>query len=227
MKYEEIRKYTELVYFLGKVLGPDTEVVLQDICKQNARIVAIANGHVSGRKIGDAPSDFIFQMINNKEYTDSHRLNFSSVAHGGKVLRSSTYFMRDEDKNLKGMLCINMDVSKYIAICEQIKQLSGIENLRDESVENKENIYLISVKDAIWDHISSVLREMSIDIPLSRLTAKEKQNIVVKLHEQGVFNLKGAVTEVVRYLEVSEPTIYRYLNKAKTLGTENSHAVKL
>lgn len=213
MNDEERRMYTELVHFLGKALGPNTEVVLQDISGQNARIVAIVNGHISGRKAGDGPSEFIMQMIDDKDYTDSHRVNFSSVAHGGKALRSSTYLIRDDHKNLQGMLCINTDISQYLTISEQVKQLAGIENFSEEQTDDNANIYLISARDAVLDNINGILREMNVEIPLSRLTAKEKQNLVVKLQEKGVFNLKGAVSEAANCLEVSEPTVYRYLTK--------------
>ena len=213
MSEEERKVYTDLIHFLGKALGSNTEVVLHDFCGEESTIVAIENGHISGRKVGDEPSEFTLQIINNKDYANSHRINFSSVAHGGKMLRSSTFFIRNEDKTLKGMICINMDVSAYAAISEQIRQLAGIVNVNTEAVEENANIYLVAAKDAILESLNSLATEMSIDIPFSRLTAKEKQSLVIKLQEKGLFNLKGAVAEVAGRLEVSEPTIYRYLTK--------------
>ena len=45
----------------------------------------------------------------------------------------------------------------------------------------------------------------------SRLTAREKREVVEELNARGVFLLKGVVTEVARRLSVSEQTVYRYL----------------
>ncbi|MFP3381633.1 helix-turn-helix domain-containing protein, partial [Bacillus sp. SIMBA_069] len=39
--------------------------------------------------------------------------------------------------------------------------------------------------------------------------------VVKILNEKGAFLLKGGVSEVAKYLDVSEATIYRYLNKIK------------
>lgn len=224
-------KYSELVKFLGKALGENTEVVLQDV-DEKVGIVAIANGHVSGRKVGGEPSTFIMEMVENKQYHESHRINFSSIAHNSKVLRSSTYFIRDNQNNLIGMLCINTDISDFLEVSEKIKDLAGLNRFNEAEKakirEEKElpslvmpsmtqdEIYLISVKDAVEDHLQSIQQEMEIDIPLSRLNAQEKQQIVLKLQDKGVFNLKGAVTEVADCMGVSEPTIYRYLSKSNT-----------
>ena len=39
----------------------------------------------------------------------------------------------------------------------------------------------------------------------------DKIRIVQKLQEQGVLNMKGAVSEIASQLLISEPTVYRYL----------------
>ena len=39
--------YTTTVKFLGSVLGPDYEVVLQDLSNINHSVIAIENGHIS------------------------------------------------------------------------------------------------------------------------------------------------------------------------------------
>lgn len=40
--------YKTTVKFLGSVLGPDYEVVLQDLSNKNHSVIAIENGHISG-----------------------------------------------------------------------------------------------------------------------------------------------------------------------------------
>ena len=45
------------------------------------------------------------------------------------------------------------------------------------------------------------------------LSAFEKVKIIERLKEQGVFQIKGAVSEVAIALGTSESTVYRYLKK--------------
>ena len=49
-----MKEYCELVGFLGKVLGQDYEIILHDLSNMDHSVIAVANGHVSGRKIGRA-----------------------------------------------------------------------------------------------------------------------------------------------------------------------------
>ncbi|MCI8884947.1 MAG: hypothetical protein HFG87_03075, partial [Dorea sp.] len=49
MRSNSLQQYITVVEFLGKTLGPDYEVVLQDLNPEHQAIVAIANGHISGR----------------------------------------------------------------------------------------------------------------------------------------------------------------------------------
>lgn len=47
-----LQQYIKLTEFLGLALGPDYEVVLHDLTNKDHSIIAIANSHISGRKLG-------------------------------------------------------------------------------------------------------------------------------------------------------------------------------
>ena len=87
--------YKKLVEFLGQVLGEHGEVVLRDCRKPNHDIVAIANGHVSGRTIGAPITDFTLSVLANEEWKEKDYVaNYVGRAAPNKNLRSSTYFIR-------------------------------------------------------------------------------------------------------------------------------------
>ena len=118
-----IQRYMKLTEFLGSVLGPDYEVVLHDLGDADKSIIAIANGHVSGRTIGAPLTSVALQSIINHSYeTQDYRLNYVGVA-GTKLLRSSTFFVKDEEGRLVGMLCINFDDSRYRELSDRILKL--------------------------------------------------------------------------------------------------------
>ena len=52
MEVELIRQYTLIVDFLGHVLGPDYEIALHELEDDSNRIIAIANGELTGRHHG-------------------------------------------------------------------------------------------------------------------------------------------------------------------------------
>lgn len=57
MEVELIRQYTLIVDFLGHVLGPDYEIALHELEDDSNRIIAIANGELTGRHIGSPLSN--------------------------------------------------------------------------------------------------------------------------------------------------------------------------
>ena len=48
------------------------------------------------------------------------------------------------------------------------------------------------------------------------MTTDEKTQIMKALDECGIFNIRGSVQEVAKKLQMSEPSIYRYIKKIKS-----------
>ncbi|WP_125154771.1 helix-turn-helix transcriptional regulator [Clostridium rectalis] len=219
MQEHKLNKYIKLVEFLGKVLGPDYEVVLHDLKNKTSSIIAIANNHISGRSVGEPLTDIEFNAIAMSNYKNSdYLINFDAASKTKNVLRSSTMFIKDETKELIGMLCINFDDSRYRTLSEEVLQLCHpneliMENSIYESVNSILNDSQENFSESIGEVTESVLSEtLQGNIPVDRLTQEERINIVDILNQKGIFMLKGAVSEVANKLKCSEPTIYRYLS---------------
>lgn len=224
-----LNEYIRLVGFLEKILSSDYELVLNDISNPDASIIAVANGHITNRKVGGPLSTFALKLL----YDHSHLqqdwyVNYRGITKNNRSFRSSTYFIKDEDGELVGMLCINYDDSKYAALAQQLVKLGhptgyDIPNLdHDASLENSEN-FTESIVDIIKAEIDLELSKSGIIFEtlsheqrktlVQNFHQKTRIEIVQKLDMRGVFMLKGAVYEVALQLHCSETTVYRYLNK--------------
>jgi predicted transcriptional regulator YheO len=212
---EVLSKYVSLINFLSKVMGENCEIVLQDTSEDVQAIIAIANGNVSGRQVGSPLTDFGLKIIAEGTWKNCDYIcNYIGKTKDGRVLRSSTYLIKDEGE-LLGMLCINSDTGAYKKVCEEILALSGLtfDQIRKQdetSAANAEN-FTNSIVDTIADIMKKLLGG-DCDIPLDRLKQKERILIIKELEKQGVFLLKGAVSTVASCFRCSEATVYRYLN---------------
>ena len=56
----------------------------------------------------------------------------------------------------------------------------------------------------------------SVSVPLDRLTQAERTQIIARLYDQGMFELRGAVQFTVHKLACSQASIYRYIKKVKS-----------
>ena len=210
--------YKKLVDFLGEVLGENAEVVLRDCRKPDHDIIAIANGHVSGRTIGAPITDFTLSILANEEWKEKdYVVNYEGKAAPDKRLRSSTYFIREEGK-LVGQLCVNIDMTPYEQVMDRIRQLSGMGLMSDGGQSGiicsgpVENFSEDVIGDMMEKAVITVVGSSEAKVR-ERLTQKEKIEIIGELNRAGLFQLKGAVGAVAEYLYCSEASVYRYQSK--------------
>ena len=106
--------------------GSSTEVVLHDFTGDvDHSIVYIVNGHVTGRTIGDAPTQSFLRYMNlHGPRKKIDKIRHVSHLSDGRIIRSSTVNFFDDDGTLTGSLCINQDITELVALENAIKGLS-------------------------------------------------------------------------------------------------------
>lgn len=229
MKQDILLHYTTLVEFLGRTLGPDYEVVLHDLSSKDLAIAAIANSHISGREVGGPLTDAALRMLSSKAYeTDDFLCNYKGLAQNGHVLRSSTMFIRDEERRPIGLLCINFDDHRYQELQQNLLSIIHPDTFQKESPTQPASApeeaaapskAATPITESFSMDIPALMQKMfddataSLETPIDRLNQYERRDIVEQLNEQGLFQLKGAVSFVARKFSCSNATIYRYLSE--------------
>ena len=204
----------------------DTEVSTRKTSvSQRKQIIAIANSHISGRKLGAPLTNMALSILRDKSYehTDYH-LHYYSINVNGKDLRSSTFFIKDSGE-LIGLLCINFDDSRYMELHEKLFSLihpgDFVKNISSGIAESKENVKDLSsrITENFAIDVASLREQIFNDAtanfttPVDRLNQNERKEIMIKLYEQGLFQLKGSIPFVAKRFSCSQATIYRYLGE--------------
>lgn len=221
-----IGNYIRLVKFLGTVLGPDFEVALHDISDPDNSIIAIANGYISGRNLGGALTDHAKKILSERVYEHSDsRINYAGlVTESGNTVRSSTFFIKDQNGELQALLCINYDDSRHRDLIDQLLKLRHPDDFVEANfVYNREKARAEALPgvaaESFHGSVTSVTKEVvdkivqDSGVPVERLTTDEKLNIISILNEKGIFLMKNAVKHVARELKCSQASVYRYVNK--------------
>jgi len=89
------------------MFGKKCEVVLHDFSEPQKSIVAIENGHVTERKVGDPITDLALSLWRENGYKDKKTdriINYKTKSKNGKILKSSTVFIRNNQKKIIGCL---------------------------------------------------------------------------------------------------------------------------
>ena len=103
---ETLEKYKPMVKFIYEIVGPNCEVILHVINKPDSSIITLY-GNLSRRCLGGPLTDMALKILKSKKYlTEDHVTNNKSITSDGRVCRSSTFFIKDSQSNLIGILCI-------------------------------------------------------------------------------------------------------------------------
>lgn len=210
-----IKKFIPIADFLGEVLGTNTEIIVHDLTNYKHSIVHIINQHISNRQIGDPITDLVLEFITTESKGNKQFIsNYNSKTVEGRLLYSSTYFIRDEKNEIVGALCLNSD---YHDVKKSLSFLTSLlPNYVDDKVLSLNNIkenLNSNPQELTLNKIDAIINQFDV-IP-QRMTTEEKTDIISALNECGIFNIRGSVQEVADKLHMSEPSVYRYIKKLK------------
>ena len=209
-----LKKYIRIAKFIADINGPDCEVLVHDLKNIKESIIFVANGHITDREVGGGITDYALSIITKDNYrTKDSVVNYIGRSNEGKITRSSTYYIKDDNGELIGLLCVNYDISKLLEIKNDIDYLINLNNdLQDDNIlENFSNHKNDSVDKFLDDSIRRCILESDSDVPINEVeNIKNPVNIMYKL---GIFNIKDSVNSVANLFNLSPQTIYRYIQK--------------
>ena len=192
--------------------GSDCEVVIHDLKTKEPEhsIIYIVNGHVTGRTVGDGPSDAVFDVIRQKgrgEAPADHN-GYLMKTSDGKILKCSTSYIRDEDGSLHYVFGINYDITKLTMIESALHSLVTPENKEEKPKEITHNV------NDLLDH----LIEESVALvgkPVPLMNKEDKVTAIQFLNDAGAFLITKSGDKVANYFGISKYTLYSYIDVNK------------
>lgn len=196
---------------IASTFGKNCEAVLHDIKNPQNSIIAITNGHVSGRSLGGPMSEYGLAALKKAQF-DENKINYMKKTPDGRVLKSSLMYIKDENGEVIGFLCINYDISEILIVKNILDNLVDI-NKNDSTEASQEESFGSTIYDVLSNIVNKTLD--TIGKPVAFMSKEEKVNIVEILDDKGVFLVKGAVDYIAKVLCVSRYTIYNYLDEIR------------
>ena len=212
MKKNLIDFYTRLAKAIAAQFGPNCEVVVHDLTSgdHDHSIVAIENGHVTGRRVGDGPSHIVLEALAGGRRQLEDRLAYLTKTRDGKILKSSTIYIRDESGQVVGILGINFDITLMMAMTDQLQDFTGT---RQEDEAAAPSISM-NVGDLLNELIDQSVR--SVGKPAALMTKEDKVEVVRQLNDAGAFLITKSGPKVCQFLGISKYTLYAYLDEIKS-----------
>ena len=205
-----------MVQFMGEICGKTYEIILHDVSTPERSVIAACNAHLSGRRVGDPMTELAKELIRAGAHLQhDYVANYEGRTLGGKRFVSSTYFIKDGSE-LVGLICVNHDVEDFFAISQHLNNLIQAFSLPVEG--QHPTAYTENLDDSISELSNNLIHStvLNYDIAPDAMRPADKLDIIRSLEGQGVFSTKGSVGQVARELHISEPTVYRYLQRIRS-----------
>jgi predicted transcriptional regulator YheO len=204
----DLRLLEQVAEAIAATFGPTCEVVVHDLRKPDKSIVAIFNGHVTERQVGDAmPDRELYELASRYEDRDVVA-GYRAHTKDGGPLRSTTLFIRNAKGHPYAALGINLDVGVAEALHAHTSFLLGRDGYEKQAPIAKRRVSHM-FRDLMDEALSQVHK------PVARFNRGDRIRVVASLEERGAFVIRGSMTAAARRLGVSRMAMYTYLDEAR------------
>ena len=204
-----LEELKQIAHGLAVHFGSNCEVVIHDLKaeKLSNSIVYIENGHISNRKLGDGPSHVVLDALHGDMKEEDH-LGYLTQTKDGRILKSSTMYIRDESGTIIYILAINYDITGLMMTDNALRSFIGTEE-KAESAEKITN----NVNELLDDLIEQSVRK--IGKPVAYMTKEDKTAAIQFLNDSGAFLITKSGDKVSKYFGISKYTLYSYIDVNK------------
>jgi predicted transcriptional regulator YheO len=197
----------QLVTALAQMMGDKCEVVLHDLRSPESSILAIEHGNITGRKVGDPSTNLGLPVFDNP-YGNYDKFNYRSTTRSGRILKSSSIYLKDPSGRVFAALCLNYDISEMLVASNFLREFTTT----DDQIEEH---FATDINDVITKILDDALETMGNAVLFG--DKDDRVKLVQLLNEKGVFSVKGSIDRIANLFGVSRVTVYGYLNEVQAL----------
>lgn len=203
----------QLAHGLAIQFGSSCEIAIHDLKTKDLEksIVYIENGHVSNRQTGDGPSGIVLETLQSDPSAIHDKLSYLTKTEDGRILKSSTFYIRDNDGSISYIFSLNYDITAFTAASTAIQSLIATkDNLPDLTGDSPRQI-THNVNELLDLLIEQAVAK--VGKPVAMMNKDDKVAVVQYLDHAGAFLITKSGDKVSSYLGISKFTLYSYMGK--------------
>lgn len=206
----------QIAHGVSTQFGTSCEVVIHDLTKEDieSSIVYIENGHVSNRRLGDGPSGIVLETLNHGSVQLKDKLAYLTKTDDGRILKSSTMYIRGEKGRVNYIFSLNYDITGIITMDNALRSLIETKSEADrlpKRITHNVNDLLDSLIDQSIELVSK---------PVALMSKDDKVSAIQFLNKAGAFLITKSGDKVSSYFGISKFTLYSYIEAGKLLGEQ-------
>lgn len=211
--YDDLDFLKRLIKGIAEEFGPNCEVAIHDLkAGYEHSIIAIENGHVTGRKVGDVASRIAMETIHSN-LQNKDQYSYNTRTNDGRILKSTTICIPDENGEVKALLCINYDITQLIVSNNIMKDFVSIK----EAKNNDDGDGHVAIPTDVNQLLKDLIEEsyQLIGKPVAVMTKEDKMKAIKYLESKGALLIKRSGDKISKFYDISKYSLYSYLNSSE------------
>ena len=203
----------QLAHGLAIQFGSSCEIAIHDLKTKvlEKSIVYIENGHISNRQIGDGPSGIVLETLQSDPSTIHDKLSYLTKTEDGRILKSSTFYIRDDDGSISYIFSLNYDITAFTAASTAIQSLIATKDKLPDLTGDSPRQITHNVNELLDLLIEQAVAK--VGKPVAMMNKDDKVAVVQYLDHAGAFLITKSGDKVSSYLGISKFTLYSYMGK--------------
>ena len=203
----------QLAHGLAIQFGSSCEIAIHDLKTKDLEksIVYIENGHVSNRQTGDGPSGIVLETLQSDPSTIHDKLSYLTKTEDGRILKSSTFYIRDDDGSISYIFSLNYDITAFTAASTAIQSLIATKDKLPDLTGDSPRQITHNVNELLDLLIEQAVAK--VGKPVAMMNKDDKVAVVQSLDHAGAFLITKSGDKVSSYLGISKFTLYSYMGK--------------
>ena len=203
----------QLAHGLAIQFGSSCEIAIHDLKTKDLEksIVYIENGHISNRQLGDGPSGIVLETLQSDPSTIHDKLSYLTKTEDGRILKSSTFYIRDDDGSISYIFSLNYDITAFTAASTAIQSLIATKDKLPDLTGDSPRQITHNVNELLDLLIEQAVAK--VGKPVAMMNKDDKVAVVQYLDHAGAFLITKSGDKVSSYLGISKFTLYSYMGK--------------
>ena len=213
MEAKRLEALKQIAAGIAAQFGDKCEVVIHDVSGGHPEhtIVHIENGHVSGRKVGDGASQVVLDQFKSQNEHPKDHLCYLMKTPDGKILKSSTVYIRNSKGKVSAILAINYDISKLMIVEAAVRELISTPEPQQTEPEK-----IVNINDLLDDLIQQSVA--LVGKPVALMNKDDKVKAIQFLNQNGAFLVTKSGDKIAKYFGISKYTVYSYIDTKQQEG---------
>ena len=197
MDSNSLETLKQIAHGIAAQFGDHCEVVIHDLSAHTDHsIVYIENGEISGRRVGDGASQVVLDQLASQDRHPQDHLCYLTRTPDGKILKSSSLYIRNAKGAVRAILSINYDITNFIVMHQELGEMITIPE-RERTEPQK----IINVNDVLNELIDQSVA--LVGKPAAMMTKDDKMKAIRFLNEAGAFLVTKSGDKIAKYFGIS------------------------